>query len=632
MFISKKIYIYTFLLTLCYFCVTSPAQAYYVSGVVDFSYSSTSIRTHSNSTTSSYWTEHYGISAGSFIYDPRLFRWNAKVDFFKSHADGSADTDRLDYSISTNFFPGRPISWDVYAARGNTKIESTGNIAGYDVETTSYGAALGLRLSSFRRRPGNNNYDNSGNNNSVNYNNRISYFLPLPDIFLSTIHYESESKDLAFPVREQRDDNAANIRYSLGSLVNLDFNAKTENYENEINGSGYDTTSLNLIATSNVTSNGELRLTGDSYERETHGIPGVQDSSIRRTIYTARLNFRPTGKLSHSYQYSYTRLISGVSEYLSQGANAELQYDYLPDLAFRGGAAYSDSEYITPATATSNAAHYTKQDGRLYVGAQYRKVYSPDFLDPFTFSTGYDLASGYSKATDELTGQDGSGRYYQNNVTLGFRSTGWKREMVNLDYALVSRRDHSPVSNDYRSETFTLGLLSTRLPRTTINANGIYQSVRNSSGILTDAFQNFPANSTQSNRTLQYNASLDHAATSYLTLNAGASRGRSKLRADYTLANIASDSDTTDTLVYAGATLNYQFTRNLSCRALAREEMRRQEPGNGNDATAYIVTAALNYRIRKIIVNAEYRWREDIRENLYRVWQQYIFAKVTRPF
>lgn len=629
MFINNKFIKIILLLTICHVCIARSADAYYVNGIVDFSYSSYSTKIGDTRTSSSSWTEHYGLGAGGFVYDPRLLQWSARVDYASGHSRDSADSDSLAYSISTSFFPGRMVSWDLYASQGITSIQSASNIAGYDIESTTYGGSLALRLSSLRGRSGNNNNNNF---NNYNNNNRRGHFLPLPDIILSTSHTEVESKDAAFLVQETRDTHGATVRYRIGSLVDLDFNAKLESYENELNGSGYDTSSLYLVSTSRVSQNGELKLTGDVTERETQGIQGVEDAITRRTAYLAQLDFKPEGKLSHAYRYNFARQISGPSEYLSQGATAEVQYAYLPELKFRSGVVYSESEFTREATTTMSAVGYTMTDGKLYLGAGYRKVFSPDFLDPFTFSTDYDLSSGFSSTKDEQTGDEGTGRYYQNNVNLGFRSTGWKQELVSLEYSLVSRRDHSPLDNDYRSELYTLGLSSSRVPRTTIRANGTYQSQQSSSGVFTDIFLNNTSNTVQSSRTLQYNASVDHALRNYLTLNAGASRSRTTSQADYTLANITSDVEVTEVLVYAGATLNYQITRNLSFRTYAREEIRRRKPGESNDTTAYIVNSALNYRIRKITVNAEHRWREDIVKDQPRTEQQYFFVKISRPF
>ncbi len=627
MFIDNKFSRYILLLTLVHVCLAVPAGAYYVNGVVDFSYSSYSSKIGDTRTTSSAWTEHYGVGAGGILIDPRVFRWNARVDYSSTHAEGGSDSDILGYSINASFFPGRAISWDLFAAQGVTEVQTSSNIGGYNVRTTGYGGSLGLRLSSFRGRTGNNN-----NQNNNYYNNRRSSYLPLPDIFLSTSHNEAESRNIANPIRETRDSHSGSLRYRLGSSSVLDFSAKLETFENELDGSGYETSNLQLVSTSRISTNGELKMTGETAERETQGIQGLTNSSIRTTAYAAYLSFRPVGRVSHSYQYNLTRHESGATENVSQSAAAEVQYAYLPELRFRGGARYAEIEIDREATAATSASNYTMIDGSVFLGAQYRKLYRPDFLDPFTFSTGYDLTSGFSSTENEQSEEEGKGRYYQNNVSLGLRSTGWKYELVSLDYSLTSRRDHSPLDYDSRSEQTTLGLATSRLPRTTIRANGSYLTRQSSSNTLAGYFLQTPGGTVQSNRTLQYDASIDHALKSYLSLNAGATRSRTTSKAEYTLANITTDLETTDVTVYAGATLNYQITRNLSFRVFAREEVRRREPGDANDTTAYIVNSLLNYRIRKIILNAEHRWREDIRRDQPRNEQQYFFVKISRPF
>ncbi len=629
MFINRKFILYIILLSLIHVCLAGTSGAYYVNGVVDFSYSAYSSKIGDTRTSSSSWTEHYGLGAGGFIYDARLLRWHATVDYSSRHSQDTSDSDVLSYSINTSFFPGRVVSWDLFGSKGVTSVDSANNIAGYDVVSTTYGAALSLRLSSLRGRLTNNNNNNNYTNNN---NNLRSYYPPLPDIFLSTTHQEAESRNPSFPLQETRDNHSAGIRYRLGSRFDLDANATLETFENELNGSGYETSSLRIVSTGRVSKNGELKLTGDMNERETRGLPGFEYPTIRRTGYSAQLDFKPEGRLAHMYRYDFSRQISGASEYLSQSGAAEVKYAYLAELSFRGGIAYSESESIREASGPVSAARTTMSDGKFYIGAMYRKVYSPEFLDPFTFSTGYDLASGYSSTKDELSGEEGKGRYYQNNVDLGLRSTGWKYELVSLEYAFVSKRDHSPLNHDHRSERFNLGLSTRRLPRTVVSANGAYHSQRSSSGSYTGVFLNTPSDTLQNTRSLQYNASIDHALRNYLSLNAGTSRGRTTSKTDYSLANITSDLEVIDVVVYAGLTFNYHFTRNLSFRTFVREEIRKREPGDANDTTAYIASSALNYRIRKIILNAEHRWREDIYQYQPRTEQQYFFVKASRPF
>jgi hypothetical protein len=337
-------------------------------------------------------------------------------------------------------------------------------------------------------------------------------------------------------------------------------------------------------------------------------------------------------RLSHSYRYDYYfQTLSGGAEYTNHAASGQVQYYVLPEFTINTGLNYQQSEYFHAATTTAPESLMLYKSGGLFVGANYLKTHSPAFIEPFVFSTGYSLSTGFSSLTDS-THQDTRGRYYQNVVNLGMRSTGWKQEVAYLDFNYTSKRDHSPLELNSWSESFNLGLTSTRLPRTTINANATYLVMENSAGNAPGVFTGSTPNSSQTGRNLTYSVGIDHSVNSNLSLNAGGSRGKSKSSASYSLTNIQSQYDTIEEIFYAGVTFNYAISRDLSFRSSGRVEKRYIEPYSVGDITTYTANAGFDYRIRKVYLTVDYRYREDIVETLPRVQQQLLYVRLSRSF
>jgi hypothetical protein len=174
------------------------------------------------------------------------------------------------------------------------------------------------------------------------------------------------------------------------------------------------------------------------------------------------------------------------------------------------------------------------------------------------------------------------------------------------------------------------------VPRTTISGNAYYISQHSSSGLVPASFINYMTPGTQlQNRSLTFNANLDHSLTAYLTFNVGAWQGNSSASTTYTLATIQPPgTDINERGLSAGLNMNYNVTRQLTVRATVREEIRdaREKNGNTLETTMRQLSVGFDYRFRMIIVNSDYLLREDTSKTQPRSVQQSFILKATRPF
>jgi hypothetical protein len=269
----------------------------------------------------------------------------------------------------------------------------------------------------------------------------------------------------------------------------------------------------------------------------------------------------------------------------------------------------------------------------LSAGANYDKVHTPPFLDPFSVVTGYNLSSGFANVQDENAGTSNKGMYYENAVRLGLRSVGWKFETIALEYSYRSKRDESPLNADNSSTRVNLGVSTTRVPRTGIHASGVYSVDRNQSGTVPSFLTGMSPDDKQITRSLTYSLAANHAATPNLSLDAGVSQGKATSSSVYTLANYSLLGETIERRIYYGANYSNYFTRFLFFQAKAREEIRDMLKGaTGNDSTARTVSSSVRYQLRRLFLSLEYSWRQDIYEFSPRTSQRLIFAKLSRPF
>lgn len=189
------------------FSESSFAQ-YQVSGIVEFSYRDYETKIGNDKTSSSSFTQYYRANLTNYIFDPRFLQLTAGVGYNVTSSKGG-DNSTLDYDIVASFFPGQKIQGSAYWRKADTTIQSNSNIAGYDINTTSYGANLIARLSLFSRRNGRGSNDNV-NNNANSEGGSFIY----PDIVLTYGHVDSESLNSAFSSRESRDNILAGLRFS----------------------------------------------------------------------------------------------------------------------------------------------------------------------------------------------------------------------------------------------------------------------------------------------------------------------------------------------------------------------------------------------------------------------------------
>jgi hypothetical protein len=557
-------------------------------------------------------------------------QFSGGADYQIISQDKGNDSDILSYNVSASFFPGMKFSWNLFSRNTTSAVETSANLAGYDINTTSYGGALQMHLGSKGR-----NGNNRNNNNRNNQANNTGLSLPLPDVILSYTSTEVESLSTINPLHETREDSKGSLAFGGNSSFSLNLDGGLEKYNNLQDGRSYDMTTANLALKSRVAGDADLSVSGQVSNRDTSNFLNF-DTRDDVYSYMALLNFKEKQGWSQYYKYSVSARKNSLFDYSDQNADARVRYRLTPEWFLEGGLTYRVADYIQFATALVPEAESSLNSGGIVAGAAYAKTYTPAFLGPFSFTTNYDFTEGRSSySTTAAASEDGGrGSYYKNTVALGLASTGWVKEQVGLSYRYNSRRDRSPLDYDLREDSLSLTLSTRRIPKVGIQGVASYNvtDTRNAAG---SSFLNTPVSTsgvdsgvTQERRYFNYNATIDYYLAQYLTLAAGATRGQS-VTDTFTLATLPSPVRSDDFNAFGTAVFNYSITRNLSYRMDYREEYRStiQTDTRSHQAGAYI-----NYRLRQILVGLEYRIRQDIPENNLRTQQQYYYARLSRPF
>ncbi len=594
---------------------------YNVSGVVEFTSRRYDTLRGGVRTSDQTFAQLYQASMSGPILDPRFMNFTVGAGYNVLSNKNGQDSTSLNYNISTVFFPAMKVSWSLYGSKSSNTVQNNASLAGYDLTTTNYGGDLFLRLS---RMGGGNN-----NNNNNNFTNRAGLNIPLPDIVLSRSHTETDSPSSVNPISETRDNTRASISYRYGAKQDLTLDGSMENYKNLIDGSSYDIKTAFLNWHMQVSPGGDLKLDGRMTDRATQNIANYETSQ-KNHDYNALLSFQEKDRFAHYYRYNFSQQNVNSQDVTAQRAEAKISYRIIDELQLRGGLDYSLVDRMVKATVTTPEQSNRVETGGVTAGVSYSKLYTPQFLGPFGFKTGYDFISGFSKVSGQMVGQsEGSGRYYGNTLSLGLMSIGWKDETASLDYTYSNRRDDSPANNISEQQIVRLNLSTKRLPRTTIVASGSYMVNEYSVGFTNQLIAGVE-NSAVQNRTVNYSINAVHAATSYVNLLAGASRGTSSSVSTSTLSSLPPNSATTDdTLYYASANLNYMITRNMLYQAELREEVRSTKT---TDSNVHLLNMSLLYRIRSIFINLECKWRQDAPDNDLRTTQTSYLAKLSRPF
>jgi len=625
---------YLSILTVLFF---SPgrAEAYRVSGVVAFTYNADEYRSGNVRSSSHSFSQQYSASLQNYLWDPRFLRYQAGVAY-NITSGSSSESKGLNYDLSMNFFPGMMISWDLYGRQSTSKVSTNENIAGYDLNTNSYGGSLKLNLSrrGGGRRGNNNNNNNNNSNNSYNYNNnnnngsRIQF--RLPDIGLSYGHVESDSAGSLNPIKESRDNAGLTMTYRINAQADLNMGQTAETYKNFITGGTYETKSTTFASKILVSPDADLDLSGNRTDRTTTGLAGFgrHDTMWGSTV---ALNFKERDRIRHGYTYGFSKSQSDYADRTSHNAAATVSYQLNRDLSLRGGLNYALAEYIiTSPTVTGAEEKQNMESGGAQTGVAYRKLYTPDFLGPFAMNTDYGFNTGYTKITSAQTSTSGdSGMYYENAAGIGFTSIGWEKDSLSTGYNISSRRDRSPLTNNVRSQSFRFDVSTFRIPQTTLRANVSYTVTESSASNYSIFLNNAQNNTSIGRRTLLYQVSALYSASPSLRFDAGASQGRSSNTAP-TLSNLQPNTDApVEQLVYVGAHYVTSITRNLMYRANARDEWRSSSRVKTETRT---FDMGLDYRIRQVLVNFTYRWAEILPENGLSTYQQSYMVKLSRPF
>lgn len=621
----KKIIIFS-VPALSLFFWTGQASAYRVSGVVEFSYRNYNTKTGGISTSSGYWLQTYQLSLSDYVWDPRFLLYSASVGYnVTSGIEGTVDNKNLSYNLSTSFFPGRAISWNLFGNRTKTTIE---NIAGDEIMTTSYGG--GLRLNLMRLIGG-------GRNNNNNNNNGGGGAIPLPSISLSYVHAEAESLNTGAPLREERDKAAADLGFNVNSALNLTVSGSLEKYDDLLlNRLAYEHRTASLYAKSTVSRDSSISLRGTvtDFSSEKNAASSVTDESTAG--YEALYTVKPDSGPQQTYRYEHTGRRRTDYEYAADRAEGFLIFRLTDVTSVQAGVEYLQSEYVrqpNPLVAGDTGEVNSAKSGGVRAGISNYMRFAPEFMGPFTVFTQYDLNTGFQDVSSETAGQpEGSGWYYANIVGLGFESTQWKKDSLSLTYNYSNRRDHSAAERDVASQAVRLALASYRIPRTTVQGSASYDALESTTKLKVPLV--LPGaqldNTSQQRRQLRYDLKLSHTIFPSLTVEEGATHGQATQKT-FTLATVTQPSASTseETVLYINAAGAYPITRMLSAGASFREELRILAD---NDIRSHEARATLNYRLRSIFVTLEYRWRQEAPDNALRTTQQYVFAKLSRPF
>lgn len=613
----------------------SPAHAYYfVNGLIDFSYTYYETKTGNATTSSQSWSDRYALQFGSSVLDPRLLQITAGVSYWTNRLDQAPDQDNTTYNFGASFFPGSMISWSLYSAKNVQNIPSQNSLAGYDVETSTYGGTMNLSLSRARKRSNNNNYYGNQNNNNANYNNNTArgYTLALPDITLTAHHTESQSFASLNPLHETRDNQSAVVLYQVTPFIRLNFDGRREQYENLMTQYRYETTTMDLLADVRISPKTSFGLDTRMTERLFNTASG-EESKHRGTAYDAHLDIQESRRLQYYYRVYYAEYQGTGYENAATSGTAQIRYYVLPELMITTKVDYTELDYVGAATVVSPETNNNVKSGALGVGAQYLKEYRPEALDPFIVRLGYDFESGFHDVVDQVNNQTGRGRFYQNSANLAVQSTGWRYESLQFDFNVFSKRDHSLLGNNTFAQTYRLSLSTSRIRDSRFNANASYSLSDTSGGVAPGPFLTPVSGSTYDTRTLQYGINFDRTLSSYLTLMVGANQSKTDSETNYSLATISPSTRPSVESQRLFVTLNgtYPISRVMRVRASASDEWQQTRPG-GLATTSYVGTAGLDWQLRQIQVSADYRWRMDIPENSSRVEQEYLYLRASRPF
>ncbi len=214
-------------------------------------------------------------------------------------------------------------------------------------------------------------------------------------------------------------------------------------------------------------------------------------------------------------------------------------------------------------------------------------------------------------------------------MNASISADGWEKENLNFTYSYHSKRDHSPVNNDFWRHSYRAVFSSRRVRDLLVRGSAAYLTQEDSLEARNYILSTEPG-ANQKRRTVTYDVNAEYVLSVYAAASAGASRGQATTTYQ-SLSGILppSSSQVDDSLIFGSLTFTYPLARFLVYRAQLREEHRRSAAG---DIQSHQVNMNLDYRIRSLFLNFEYRWRLDDPETGQNAEQQYVLAKLTRPF
>lgn len=618
------------------------AFAYHVSGLVDFSYTDLTQKIGGKSIEDSYWVQNYHLNVGHHLIDPRVIRFNAGMAYSVLTSDTRPDTDTVSYSVSMNLLPGMIFSGSFYAQKSEQTIENTAPQADMDVETTSYGGILSLRLNS--NIPGSNNNRRYWNNNNNNNNNGSAmqvlrrYF---PDISVGYDHIESESVNGVAPLHETRDRMNADARYRRNSVFDVAVTSLVEEFEDIERNQKYELETNTATMNIHLSPAAVVRVSGSLSDKTYDNYFYTGQRSEESSLYSASLAIGERERLRQEYSYSYSDSTADSVPVASAGsyqqAKADLRYRMTQTINVNGGVYYQAKEYERdpdPLLPADKGFNETLNAAAVQGGILYSQQVKSESFGTWNLSSGYAGALGTNDFGNEIDpAASGSGTFYSNSITLGV-GTGWGKEDISAGYGYLSSRDDSPLNNDFWSSSVSLRINTTRIPRTRIQGTGSYivQDYSAEGGALFLQLPSVLGGSMQQQfrRALTYDLTVNYSVTEYLRLNAGANRGKSASK--YTLSTLVpSELLVDDTIMYAGADVSYPVARNLSFLANLQREKRTANLSNVSTDTDRITTS-FTYRLRKLFLTAEYRWLKSQPENAAEWVTERIYLTLKRPF
>ncbi len=631
------------------FAWIGPAHAYRVSGSVDFTYSFYKTKAGGNVSSDQMWSHTYNVGLSDYLIDRRAIQYSASVGYSELDSKRSSSSNALDYNLQLSLFPGMRVSSSLYAHQSFNRVPSNNNISGMVAQTRSTGAAMYVRLSRGASKGNNNNNNNNKNDNNNNNNDdgdnndsnnskksRGRFAFSFPDISITHDRSETETQSMVNPLHTSTEDSKAQLYFRPHSDINVTLGAGLKKYNDMTHVTSYDEQTFDLGSNYKISNNSHLMINGLMMEGSNRGF-AVNDTHTRNAMYNMALNVQTDPKISQNYRYYYQEQDStGIQTKMQQGT-AGVGYALHENIRLNSTLGQGRQEYLLAAQVNLPEQKGVTETTTFQTGAAYNQRHTPGFMGSFAVVTMYSFNVGYANTTYSSSINtplpvSANGFYYVHDAGLDFVTTDWQQESLSVGGHLSRRRDHSALPSDADTNTLRMSYSSTRLAKTIIRIAADYNEYESLSAVITPL--NESKNSYQQGHATTYNLSVDHHVSGYLALSSGAARGRatsSTITEPFgpSLPSLEQSTWSMNDSAFASANYTYPISRILEYRLSLREEYLKSPTYHSQ---ASDIDMNLNYRINRIFVSLQFRWREDMPSNAQRSQQELLFARLSRPF